>query len=201
MRSAHRWLALVAAVSGLSGCGAASGARTIATTKHDALPGSTNSASQTTSSTSTSAASSASTSPTTPAPSPATAPNSRATTTTAPATTATTTPTATTPAITETKTQAQVTPTLKSCGSVDFRPSSSYLASGITALATDCATALAVASASRPHEFDPPRANEPVQGFTADGFTCVGQRNAATVLAAVDYRCTGGPAVVTFQRS
>jgi hypothetical protein len=101
----------------------------------------------------------------------------------------------------QTTTEAQAPPTLKSCGSVAFSPSSSYLASGITAYATDCGTAVAVASASRPHEFDPPRANVPVQGFTADGFTCVGQRNAASMLAAVDYRCARASAVVKFERS
>ncbi len=126
--------------------------------------------------------------------------------------TAASTTTAATPATTTTSasggvspssatTQTQAAQTLQSCGSVDFGASSSYLATGITATASDCATARTVAAGSRSHQFDPPRPNAPVPSFTSDGFACVGQRDSASMLALSDYRCTRGSSVVTFQRA
>jgi hypothetical protein len=108
--------------------------------------------------------------------------------------------TATAPAVSGSP-QATGTPSPSACGSVVFAPQSSYLASGIEVSGSDCATAVAVASASRPHQYDPPPAGSSVQSFSADGFTCNGQLDAHSVLELTDYRCKRGSAVVTFQRS
>ena len=62
-------------------------------------------------------------------------------------------------------------------------------------------SARAVASASRPHQFDPPSSSAAVPSYSAEGYTCVGQRDAGSMLALSDYRCTRGSSVVTFQRS
>jgi hypothetical protein len=195
------WFAMVAAVSALAGCGTAGGPQAASVTAQKAPASATSTSAPAAGSATTTAASSASTSPTTPEAS-ATAPNSSPTTTAAASrTTASTTPTSEAGATGQTTTQTAGSPTTEPCGSVVFAPSSSYLASGITAVATDCITARAVASASRPHAFDPPRPNQPVQGFTANGFTCAGQLRGDSMLALVDYRCTQGSEVVTFQRS
>lgn len=190
MRNAVRhpslWVATIAL--GIAGCGAGASSRPPTPVP---VPPPKNLASTSTSSTTASSSTTKS----------ATTPTTTSTTSTAPTTSTTTTAASGGVAPGSSTTQTQASQALQSCGSVDFGPSSSYLASGITATASDCATARVVASASRPHQFDPPPPSASVQGFTADGFTCVGSRNTGSMLALSDYRCTRGSSVVTFQRS
>jgi hypothetical protein len=198
----HRFLlpALIAVAGAVAGCGggahpAAVATRTSAPTATSTSATETGTASRTAPATETTPATTPtviSTSATSAAPAPTTTPTA---TTTAAATTTTTAASA------QSTTQTVAAQTRQACGSVDFSPSSSYLATSITAVGSDCPTARAVASASRSHQFDPPSGNAPVQGFTADGFTCVGSRDSGSMLALSDYRCTRGTSVVTFQRS
>jgi hypothetical protein len=191
VKSPLLWLALT--TIGLAGCGAGRSAPSAATPVPVPPPAKAASSSSSSSSSTTTARAT-----TTASPEASSTPTPASTTATA---TTPTSATATTPTSTTATTQTQVAHALESCGSVDFGPSSSYLASGITATASDCATARAVASASRSHQFDPPPATASVQGFTAEGFSCAGQRDTGSMLALSDYRCTRGSSVVTFQRS
>jgi hypothetical protein len=87
------------------------------------------------------------------------------------------------------------------CGLVAFAPQSGYRAGQINAEGTDCATARQVAQASKPHQFDPPAPGHQPASYSSGGFTCIGRVDPSGGLAATNYRCTRGGAVVTFVRT
>src|SRR5687768_7845774 len=81
--------------------------------------------------------------------------------------------------------------TLSKCGRVAFNPSTDSGASEITAVGTDCQTAIAVARAAR-------NATDELT-YVAEDFTCTGARSNKAGLSSIEWFCVGADReVVTF---
>lgn len=81
------------------------------------------------------------------------------------------------------------------CGDVAFAPRTDDGAFSVRAYGTDCATALAIARATRDRRVTDPLA------FVAAGFRCTGTRTPTDALPGVEWRCERGDRLVTFTRN
>lgn len=127
---------------------------------------------------------------------PAGSPSTTTSTSTAPTTAATTT--ATTTASTTTNTTASTTTPAATheCGQVGFTPNSEDVAGDITATGVTCdeARAFVEVAGRRTSSGGPP-------SLEVDGWRCLATYATDDPLPRSDYRCTKGPATVTFERS